>query len=713
MMKPASFPTCLLLGMVLLCGGVATAHAETLSPQQRLSALGELGKNALRTDYDIEAFKKHLEDCKALTDPAAGDDRARQALAKVKGDVIVDMLGELMQYDFDEACTLADANAASLSESQTLILAKHRVRAALHNRDRAAFDESFAEFERTSDAVKRLGHYLEIAGELARDDHGAAEGILRDALDNPAYGDVHRHRLLSALRQLNRVNVFNYNFHTPGAYEKFKSLATEELAVVERGLASGEIKRGQGLAIHTYHAIAATSADFGDYAFARAALSEARRDYPLDYRFVPLALRLALQSNSVALVREIVSPILENEKEREENKRFLKGVMHVFEGKPLGQFNAAVFGEDAASPADRMALLRRVSETLFRAGHYDLCRKIQDEIFTNMFTPVAFKRDTVTFMEDVPKTADSWARSEFYDRWDLMETRFVPYGDGYDMNDRTDQTRHLKDAEKPQVDPTYRTGVHIVCERTGLHIFMRCDDPDIEEVVLGERRGDGLELLLRPGEDAAYHSWYFHAAPVSTEDPWVVNWATPTKHYRLTDDFVEKDAAATADGHVAHTFIPWLAMYDKLPVAGNVWKFGMQRWGKAPCTLSGLVHELERALRLEFGFKPGELTDIKRTVAMLAFNEYRKTRQDKGAFIQTWNDKLLGDPEFYESEVKDLVAELDAAGEKLMSPALDPEIAGIYDRYVPLWAEIEYVIADRRSAYLKERLLGLNVDPRE
>lgn len=685
-------------------------HAELLTPQRRLLALGDLGKSALRIDYDIEAFTKHVEACKALSDPAPADDRARQALERVRGDTIAALLGELMKYDTGEARKLADASAGLLSESHRLRLVKDRMLAALANKDRAAFAKSLAEFQQAGDAVSRLGHYGEISRTLARDDHDAAEALLRDALADPAYGDAHRHRLLSRLLGLNRVRAFNYTFHTPGAYEKYKALAMEDLAVVERGIASGTIKRDYNLALNTYLRIAGTCADFGDTAFARAMLSEARRDYPTDYRFVPLALRLALQSNSLDLVRAVVSPVLENPKEKKESKRFLRGVLHLYGGGSMKDFDRAVFGGEKVEAADRMAVLRRVSEMLFLGGHYDLCRRIRDEIFSNMFEPVEFKRYAVKVMDDVPKTADSWARSEFYDRWELMETRFVPYGDGYDMNNKTDRTRHLKDAEKPQVDPAYRTGVHIVCDRTGLHIFIRCDDPDIEGVVLGTRKGDGLELLLRPGEDAAYHSWYFRAAPVDTEDPWVVNWATPTKRYRLTGDFVEKDAAATADGFAAHTFIPWLAVYDKLPVDGAAWKFGLQRWGKAPSTLSGLVHELARALQLEFDFKPQELTALKRAVATMAFNEYKTVRRDKGAFIQTWNDKVLGDPEFYESEVKDLIAELDAAGEKLMAPAPDAEIAAIYEQVVPLWAEIEYVIADRRAAYLKERLLGLNVD---
>ena len=681
------------------------AHGNKLAPQQRLAIHAAMAGSALRLDYDIDGFKKHLEACKTMTDPNAKDESSRGRFESTKANTIVGTLGELMKYDLDEAKSLIGANAALFSDAQKLSLVKERAMAALFCKDRAAFDAAFAEFQKTPDAIARLRHCVEIARQLARDDQDAAEKILRDALKNPAYNDSHRHRLLSMLRGLNRVRSFNYGFHRPGSYEKFKSLALEDLAVVERGLAEGTIKRSYNLAIQTYFDIASASADFGDYAFARKMLSEARRDYPLDYRFVPLALRLALRSNSMEQVQAVVTPVLENPKEREGNKRLLKGVMHVYGGKPLGDFDAAVFGGAEVPSADRLIMLRRVSEMLFYGGHYELCREIQREIFNNRFTPPEIKSYEVKYVKNAPKTADAWARSEFYGKWDLMETRFVPYGDAYDISSAVDTGRHLRDAERPEVDPVYRTGVHIVCDDFGLHIFVRCDDPEVEEVVLGKRKGDSLEMFLRPGEDAAYHMWFFGGAPVDIDDPWVVDWATPSKRYRMTYDFLKKDAAATADGFAAHTWIPWTAVYDKLPTDGNVWKFGMQRWGKARATLSGNVHELERALRLKFALTPQELTSLKRTVAIMSFNRYNKIRRDRGEFIQTWNDKVLGDPEFYRAEVEGLIADLDAAGEKLLAPAPDAEIAAIYDRYVPQWAEIRYVIADRRTAYLKRQFL--------
>ena len=92
-------------------------------------------------------------------------------------------------------------------------------------------------------------------------------------------------------------------------------------------------------------------------------------------------------------------------------------------------------------------------------------------------------------------------------------------------------------------------------------------------------------------------------------------------------------------------------------------------------------------------------------IARVAFNRYNTMRKDLGGRIHTWNDPFLGDQEFYAAVVAPLVADLDAAGERLMKPAPDSEIEEFYQKYVPQWAEINIVLAERRAAYLKTEFL--------
>ena len=80
-------------------------------------------------------------------------------------------------------------------------------------------------------------------------------------------------------------------------------------------------------------------------------------------------------------------------------------------------------------------------------------------------------------------------------------------------------------------------------------------------------------------------------------------------------------------------------------------------------------------------------------------------RQDEGGNILVWKDKVLGDPEFYQRELRPLLDDLDEAGVRLMAPAKDSEIGGLFAKYAPLWAEIAYVVADKRREYLKKKFL--------
>ena len=97
---------------------------------------------------------------------------------------------------------------------------------------------------------------------------------------------------------------------------------------------------------------------------------------------------------------------------------------------------------------------------------------------------------------------------------------------------RLANARHLKGTEAPAVPEAYRTGVHIACDDAGLHIYVRCDNPAVGDIVAGQRKGESPELLVRPSEDAAYHSWHFNSDPIDNDELHLVNWASPTPRYR-------------------------------------------------------------------------------------------------------------------------------------------------------------------------------------
>ena len=84
----------------------------------------------------------------------------------------------------------------------------------------------------------------------------------------------------------------------------------------------------------------------------------------------------------------------------------------------------------------------------------------------------------------------------------------------------------------------------------------------------------------------------------------------------------------------------------------------------------------------------------------------KKIREGQGDFIQRWNDPLLGDPAFYAAVVAPLVERLDKAGAELTAPCADAEVERFFTEFAPLWAEIGYELAERRTQYLNDRLFA-------
>ena len=73
---------------------------------------------------------------------------------------------------------------------------------------------------------------------------------------------------------------------------------------------------------------------------------------------------------------------------------------------------------------------------------------------------------------------------------------------------------------------------------------------------------------------------------------------------------------------------------------------------------------------------------------------------EEGAYV------LMNIPyaDFYAAEVAPLLEKLDQAGQELLAPCPDKDVERLFAEFTPLWAEIEYEIAARRTRYLNDRL---------
>lgn len=488
------------------------------------------------------------------------------------------------------------------------------------------------------------------------------------------------------------VTLFQRGFWNRGAYSRWRNITDQIIQV--------DAEAGRKLAnFDFFRRNAETAFGYGDFKFAQEQIKRAvkmNRAGSMD-----TAVMIGLWAKDKKGVSKLIREELNTQK-NPDMIRFWKTVEFFNKGGKAAKFNHAIPGEKLDSAA-QLRLLRRASEIFYRAKRYEVCRDIYQDVMKNRFIPLNAKSYTALFVADPPRSADGFSRTPaLYNNWKAMETRFVPYGDTVNINTDIDVKRLLKDAKQPEINPAWKTGILCAWNTDGVHLYFRCDDPKINEVINGKRDGGTLECSFRPSEDAPYNMWFFTSLP-SAYDEVHIDFASPTPRYRLTEDCMKSDACITAKGLAAHTFIPWLAFYDKLPVDGNDWHLGFQRWCPGGgFTISGQVHELARMLRIQFKFTPEQILNIKRNLCRAAFNRFKNSKT-----LPVWkSDTELGDPQFYESELAGLVKELEDAGKRIDDPTTN--INALFEKYMPQWAEFEYTLQAKRKDYLKKKFFQGN-----
>ncbi len=515
---------------------------------------------------------------------------------------------------------------------------------------------------------------------------GTGKNIQMELLDamlkDPELKPADRIRILSEKRNIiGDVSWFQRDFSEPDRYKRWRKLTDEMLQCGE--LDANMLFRN-----------AETAFGYGDFAFSEDQVGRALLKNKGNLPDIPLIVYLWKKDHKK--ISELVSQETMKPKLSSDRVLFLKGV-EFFDTHSFSEFISSFSTDTLGLKTDRekLLLMRKISDLFFRARRYEVCRDIYNGTFRNLYVKLEPKVYIVRFAENLPRTADGFVRTEYFDDWSGMETRFWVYGDEPNISNDIDVKRFLKESVQPQIDPAWRTGICGLCDAEGLHLYIRCEDPGVQEIITHKRDGGGLECYFRPDPDAVYQMWFLQNLPSAVDDV-NVDWALPGPRYQLTDDVIFRDACMTKSGVAAHFFIPWYAFSRYLPFDGKMWYFGMQRWCKGGNqTISGQGHELTRMLQLQFKFTPDQLKAIKRTVCKTAYNMFKASKT-----LPVWrDDTALGDPEFYKSELESLVKELDEAG-KLLEKS-DTDIDMVYEKYLPLWSHFEHIVSEKRRNYLR------------
>ncbi|MBO5905079.1 MAG: hypothetical protein J6Q84_01520, partial [Kiritimatiellae bacterium] len=111
---------------------------------------------------------------------------------------------------------------------------------------------------------------------------------------------------------------------------------------------------------------------------------------------------------------------------------------------------------------------------------------------------------------------------------------------------------------------------------------------------------------------------------------------------------------------------------------------------------------------LEFDLTAAQRAKILKPLVCKAFAEYKSEKICHGAkngIIEWTKDPEFCEVEFYESEVKPLVAELDNLGEEVKGDMDDATVLRLAETALPRWTNVSFEIQRRRANWLKTKAI--------
>ncbi len=652
-----------------------------------MTAYVEKGKNAVKA-LDLAAYKAILTKLEAM--PADHPQRQRK---------LQEFL--LLKPEF----ALSQADRLKLEPSTRISLFHAAAKAAAARYDRSAFDKYFAELEKFQPDPAAVLAVIALADKLDGDKPMPYLTALEKKTD---LTDAVRFALYDKIRSMHRMNTTPYGFAEPEAYGINKAYLKKQLALSQKNdkLPNKEKVRGILSASMLIQRNLYPIFCFGDYAFAEELLTLWHKDvgdgnFPCDL----FRMKNALRKKDTAAAKAVLAGAEANPKMKIDDVYRLRGLAYFASHTDCKGFDKAVYGDKQPTAEERYRLLSWISAEAFRATRHDICMAIMKEIRGNMFKPVTRLTFSVPYGKDCPQTADAWSRTPGFS-WDKLETRFKVYADMYEDSHNTNIKRHLKGTEDVAYPEENKAGLAFAFDDRALHIYVRVNDPAIDEVRDGKRKGPSFEMLFRPGNDCAYYTNYLLETP-STENTFPQDWQRPGTDYTLMHDFIQRDIAMTADSMAVHYAIPFKAFYNKLPLNGRNWTFGLQVWGKTALTISGAVHELSRMGILNIQFTPEQEKTIRRLIVKAVLNDAIRQIGNQAEYPFLWSDDVLGDPEFFKKEVKPVFDDLYAAQEALPNVP-DADLDAFYQKYAHTAAKLKDIIAEKRAAYIRMSLLEID-----
>ena len=153
----------------------------------------------------------------------------------------------------------------------------------------------------------------------------------------------------------------------------------------------------------------------------------------------------------------------------------------------------------------------------------------------------------------------------------------------------------------------------------------------------------------------------------------------------------------------------WKAFFNRLPADGDAWSFEALHWEQGGYSWGGSqsVHNRSSFGSLVFAnLTEANRRAIKRRLIPAAAAVYRNEIRPANGCVEIWEDPELGDRDFFSAAIKPLRETLDGYLKQVAPTMTDAEVDLLFDKAVPQWMNIKYVVADLRRAALAERRIS-------
>lgn len=383
-----------------------------------------------------------------------------------------------------------------------------------------------------------------------------------------------------------------------------------------------------------------------------------------------------------------------------DEQRALLTLLTAVLAKPPGDF--AKFQSPSLEPLDG----QKQAETYFAAGkvmmslrNYDTARFLADKA-ESLFEKSADRIYNVPFVEVAPRGVAGWLNSPLRKTTSPREDRFEEYNKqaaALLINDVNVARTVVSDTATKNAPVAF----YMAADSFGWNVFLEYQDEDAEQVLAGLVPGGELEMYLAPGLTEAYYQFLIGVPGGKTS---FVPWTSPNKRYRKLDDHLISEVAPIKGGFGIALTIPWELIYDKLPTADARWPFGIVNFGRGGAFTwgSGQVHELNRFGKVTFSGIEKTLPAIHRWIVLKAFAKYKKSAAQA---TLVWDDPETGDPEFFQTILEPEITRLNELGTLVNATMPVGDSEKLFREAVPTWMEFDYWIAEKRTAYLTDKLM--------